>query len=390
MLMALPTILIGITCISFFQLALISYFNPIKLNLVANNWFGLFSFSAGCMMLNVVIYKFGAESSYKQLIAFNELSRFVIAPALYLCVRHFTLPDKRFKILDYLHFIPFALFFVYISPFLIIKNYDLSGSTTIYLPILIKLRWPFLMSSILKLQLLCYWILSFYNLNQHQKNIKLIHATVKDVDLQWLKYLLYGLALMLFMWFGGSIFKARWIDSYSSVVYLGGVLTTGYYLLAQKEVYPFEQSELAEISQMIITENIKLETTRFSNERLTQYKNQLSDLMKSDKVYLNNELNLPHLAKAMDISTHDLSYVLNKGFGMSFFQLVNSYRVAEAKQLLLSDKHKYLNILGIAYSAGFNSKTTFNTAFKKETGLSPTEFIKTLNAPTSRVASAKS
>ena len=104
-------------------------------------------------------------------------------------------------------------------------------------------------------------------------------------------------------------------------------------------------------------------------------KTQLAKLMEQERLYLDNELSLPQLAKEMGVSSHDLSWVLNAGFGKNFFQYINAYRVVEAKILMLSEKYRHLNILGIAYSAGFNSKTTFNTTFKKETGLSPTQFI---------------
>jgi AraC-like DNA-binding protein len=94
------------------------------------------------------------------------------------------------------------------------------------------------------------------------------------------------------------------------------------------------------------------------------------------------------LAKEMVISTHDLSYLLNECFGASFFQFVNTYRVEEAKQLMLSEKYKHLNILGIAYNAGFNSKTTFNTAFKKHTGLSPSQFMQSAKAQPAQIIPA--
>ena len=108
--------------------------------------------------------------------------------------------------------------------------------------------------------------------------------------------------------------------------------------------------------------------------------------METERLFLDNELGLPELAKEMYISSHDLSYLLNEGFGMNFFQFINTYRVNEAKQLMLSDKHRHLNLLGIAYSAGFNSKTTFNTAFKKETGLSPSQFIQQAEVSSSPVS----
>lgn len=387
--MVISNTLTCITCISFFQLALIAYFNPGKVNAVANNWFGLFSFSAGCMMLNVFIYQTGAEANYKELIAFNELSRFLIAPALFLSVRYFTSPDKGLKARDYLHFIPFLLFLIYMLPYLIVTNYNLSN-TTGHLPGFINSWWPFLLPATLKLQLLSYWAIAFYNLKQHQKNIRLINAATNGIDLKWLQYLLYGIALMLIISIAGSVFKVGWITFYSPVVYLAGVLITGYFLIAQKEIYPFEQPELEQISEIVRPDNAGTKTLRFSEDKLDRLKTQLVQLMATNKPYLDNELSLPDLAKVMDISTHDLSFVLNEGFGLSFFGFVNSYRIAEVKQLILSGQHRQLNILGIAFSAGFNSKTTFNTAFKKETGLSPTQFIQTLKANPSQVTTVKS
>jgi len=78
-----------------------------------------------------------------------------------------------------------------------------------------------------------------------------------------------------------------------------------------------------------------------------------------------------------------LSYVLNKGIKKNFYQFINELRVEEAKILLLSDKVKTLDMLGIATHAGFNSKTTFNTTFKKLTGLTPSQFQK---LPSSAIA----
>lgn len=387
--MAISNILTSITCISFFQLALISYFNPGKVNSVANNWFGLFSFSAGCMMLNVFIYQTGAEANYKELIAFNELSRFLIAPALFLSVRHFTSPDKELKAPDYLHFIPFLLFLIYMLPYLIVTKYNLSNTTS-YLPGFIKSWWPFLLPATLKFQLVFYWTMAYNNLKRHQKNIRLINASINELDLKWLQNLLYGIALMIIISIAGSVFKAGWIAFYSPTVYLAGVLITGYFLIAQKEVYPFEQPELEEISEIVRPDNAGIKMVRFPKNKLDQLKTQLGQLMTTNKPYLDNELSLPGLAKMMNISTHDLSFLLNEGFGLSFFKFVNSYRIAEIKQLMLSGQHKQLNMLGLAYSAGFNSKTTFNTAFKKETGLSPTQYIQTLEADSAQVTTVKS
>jgi AraC-like DNA-binding protein len=96
--------------------------------------------------------------------------------------------------------------------------------------------------------------------------------------------------------------------------------------------------------------------------------------MQSEKPFLDNELNLLKLAAHMQITIHTLSYVINEGYGENFAQYVNRYRVEEAKKLLDDPQVAHLSILGIAFDAGFNSKTVFNTTFKKITGLSPSEY----------------
>jgi AraC-like DNA-binding protein len=366
--MAVQLILNNVTCVSFFLLALISFFNPAKLNLTANKWFGLFMFSAGCMMLNAIIYQTGTEARYADLIIFNELSRFIIAPALYLSILHFTSPDKEFKKYEYLHFIPFVLFFIFMA--LTVFGYSL-----FHLPGLLSKIVAISISVFARAQLVVYWLLAWIALNKHQRNIRLINSSIGEVNLSWLRYLLLGIAFIITTLFAGMIVPIEWMRLITPAAYLAGSLFTGCFLLAQKEVYPFEQPELEQITEVIKPENRTVKQ-RLTSEQSTHLKIQLEQLMQTEKVYLDNELSLPGLAKEMQLSTHDLSYLLNDVIGISFFQFVNAYRVQEAKQLMLSEKYRHLNLLGIAYSAGFNSKTTFNTAFKKETGLSPSEFMK--------------
>ena len=99
--------------------------------------------------------------------------------------------------------------------------------------------------------------------------------------------------------------------------------------------------------------------------------------MKVEKMWENPELRLNDLADKTGQSLHHVSQVINERKQMNFFDFVNQYRVEEAKQLLVSEKGKQFTILAIAFEVGFNSKTTFYNAFKKETGMTPSEFKKT-------------
>lgn len=365
-----------ITCTTFFLLAFIALVNPLKVNVIANRWLGVFFASVGCMLFNAVLYETQMDLAYPRLIGFNELSRFAIAPALYLAIVHFTTPGSKLNLNSYLHFIPFAIFFLYMVPALYFPAYQLIGGHFSLPPEInfivgLSMRWS------VNIQLLVYWVLAFNCLHQHQKHIQLVASNISPVSLNWLKYLLLSIGGMLLLFFISIIFQVQVSIAVIAAGYLAAALLILYYAIAQKEIYPFEVAELKAINQIIIASHHPLKpiTQRFDDDRAIQLRARLEKLMTVDKLYLDNELSLPQLAEAVNLSVHDLSFLLNEKIGNSFFQFVNSYRVAEAKQLMQSGKHKNFNILGIAYSAGFSSKTTFNTAFKKETGLSPSQFI---------------
>ncbi|TAL47100.1 MAG: AraC family transcriptional regulator, partial [Chitinophagaceae bacterium] len=76
----------------------------------------------------------------------------------------------------------------------------------------------------------------------------------------------------------------------------------------------------------------------------------------------------------LQVPAYQVSLALNEGIKKNFYDVINGYRVEEAKRLLLDSKSKNFTILSVGFEAGFNSKTTFNTVFKKFTGVTPTEF----------------
>ncbi|MGA2763161.1 MAG: helix-turn-helix transcriptional regulator [Spirochaetia bacterium] len=103
----------------------------------------------------------------------------------------------------------------------------------------------------------------------------------------------------------------------------------------------------------------------------------LEILMTKERIYREPELTLRSLSGILEISTNDLSLVLNDMMGVSFRTCVNARRLEEAKQLLIGDGH--FSILDIAFRVGFNSKTTFNTLFLRETGMTPKAYRKKLS-----------
>ena len=121
-------------------------------------------------------------------------------------------------------------------------------------------------------------------------------------------------------------------------------------------------------SQEIIGKN-KQEAVNHQLEFLKNY-------MSTKKPFLNSFLTIRKLAEEIKMNSRDLSVLINQNLNQHFFDFVNEYRIEESKQILRNPLKKEFTILEILYEVGFNSKSSFNTAFKKHTGLTPTQFRK--------------
>tara|TARA_B110000240_G_C13493813_1_gene450802 strand:+ start:90 stop:1127 length:1038 start_codon:yes stop_codon:yes gene_type:complete len=102
----------------------------------------------------------------------------------------------------------------------------------------------------------------------------------------------------------------------------------------------------------------------------------LTSFMGKEKPYFDFELTLQKLASQIEIPEKELSILINHHLGKHFFDFINEYRINEAKNILENHLKKEVTILEILYQVGFNSKSSFYTAFKKETNQTPTQYRK--------------
>jgi len=109
------------------------------------------------------------------------------------------------------------------------------------------------------------------------------------------------------------------------------------------------------------------------------WKEKILALIHEEKIYENPKLTLSEVARSLNTNTKNISSVINSGFQMNFNDFVNHYRIESVKKKLQKGEHHTSTLLGIAYDSGFNSKATFNRAFKKSTSLSPKDFLKKLS-----------
>jgi TolB-like protein/AraC-like DNA-binding protein len=109
---------------------------------------------------------------------------------------------------------------------------------------------------------------------------------------------------------------------------------------------------------------------------VAEYTSRLIAHISENKPFLNPDLSLRDLASQIGIHPNHLSWILNNNVGKNYNEFINSYRIEAFKTMARTQANENLTIEALAYESGFNSKTVFNTCFKKETGLTPKQFLK--------------
>jgi AraC-like DNA-binding protein len=120
-------------------------------------------------------------------------------------------------------------------------------------------------------------------------------------------------------------------------------------------------------------------TLKIPREDLDKMKARINTLLTEQKIFCDPKLTLKDLAHHLDASERTVSFVINNSMAGNFYDLINNYRIEEVQKIFQTTKDKKLTILEVLYQVGFNSKSSFNTQFKKKTGLSPSEFRRQLN-----------
>jgi AraC-like DNA-binding protein len=232
-------------------------------------------------------------------------------------------------------------------------------------------------STVFFLSVSSYSILAFIELKRHQAYLKnIVSYTSAMINLNWLKILsisFYVSFLVLFL-LGGLNMIGDFIpfDPYFVVFAFITLFTFVYSLYVIKQPVIFGQ-------EIIIKSDEKKEGEKYTRSGLKEtqaekYLAKLISYMEEKKPYLDRNLSIQNLSDATGISRHHITQVLNEKHKKNFFTFINEYRVGEVIGRFKDPKNNNFTILAIAYDAGFNSKTTFNSIFKSQTGMTPSEF----------------
>jgi AraC-like DNA-binding protein len=353
--------------------ALLCLINIQEVNKSGNKWLGGFILCIFFRYVDDNLRIAGASTDNVTVLIVLNVSLYILAPAFYYTISYFVIPDRRWKIKDYFHLFWLALLYLVLASRLLFEKTSFDKQEIHFL---IELESGHL-SILHNFQIFYYSILSLIKLKEHQKNIRSFTSTVENVDLKWLKYMLICVFIMGVFVILSNIFP---FSNYDYLVldflYLVGFFIIAYFSLKQKEIFPFTADQKNEILHTIIDEDSKkMEPKKlFEDDKLRELKSTLLHIMEDQKPFLDCELNLVKLSATMNISLHQLSYLINTGFNENFYQFVNRYRIEEAKKMIFDEKMNHLSLQGIALEVGFKSKSVFNTTFKTCVGKTPSDY----------------
>lgn len=279
------------------------------------------------------------------------------APALYLYVRAMTESEFRLLPKDCLHLlIPMAGLIWYLV------------YQSILPPEMIAEMARNLPPSNLRLTVACfpfgaYLFFSYLTLWKHQQRIAHYYSDLSVVRLRWLKLL-----ILFFFTIWAVLVADNLIFTRLRLIGLAfPIVTVGSLLLG---VFAMRQSSLLGV---VAAPKVQRDGV-LSDSELATAKDRLAKCLTEKKLHLNPNLRLTDLADAIQMKPYETSEVVNRAFKKSFYDLINEMRIAEAKARLTDPEFQHMNILGVAFDSGFNSKSSFNEAFKRVTGMTPSEF----------------
>lgn len=299
----------------------------------------------------------------------------LVGPFLYFYVLSFLDSDFKFDLKNALHLVPFALFTLYLAVIFYSLPFEEKQQILRY-GSLFSWREYTIFMSIIQVQSILYIVAILIRLKAY-RTLLLDHVSeLSKHNLSWLMLILIGVGInwMLritnfWIWvIDDTLFRLDY-DQFryiQAVFFLAFSSTIFFKTLREPDVFYVPRKKYA--------------TNRLNDTQSLMLKNKLLEYMDVEKPYLNPELNLKILSDGSGIAQHQISQVLNVTLEKNFFDFVNGYRIMEAKELLMQHSSLSKNISEIMYEVGFNSKSVFNTTFKKMTSMTPTQFRKFKNS----------
>lgn len=343
----------ALTTGSLFLAAFLLLTGVVQANREANKWLGAFFLLLSLIFIQLLLWRAGQPQTF--IIQITEWPRWAIFPCLYIAVFKFVHPRQRPRLL-FVHFVPAFIFVSFLM---------LGGR--LHLP-----NWAkFIALYFFFAQGLLYGLLNFQILTKHQSRTRQLLADTAS-DLIWLRNFAYAALVIAAVWLAFKQLPVMY-----GVLQLLCLVLSLYFISAafrQRDVYP--EKIFGFEDNIIDLPAASTTAQRLTTKQIDILKDRVVLIVDQHKPYLDPTLNLQTLADKVGINTHELSLVLNQGFGMNFYAYINGLRAEEAIRLLESGQYGRGDMEDISIRAGFNSRTTFYSAIKKLKGETPASLLK--------------
>ncbi len=323
------------------------------------------------------LFCFGLLHHVPQLTLAHVFSGFLIGPLTYLYVSACTEKDFSMRPARWAHFLPFLLDLLYNLP----RYADTAGVR--YQQFVSSIAGagdpPFETMVVFKaLHASIYYIFSVLLVRRYKKHIISSTSYIDNVYHRWLLFfcsvlLLPIVVVLVFVLSGFQVASVSYVMFgfffFIFAIYLSALL--------KPEIFHTFPNPIP-INDDQQRKKQKYENSSLKEAQKERFVNNLIRFMETERPYLQPELTLAQLADNLKIPAHYLSQIINEKLGHNFLDFINGYRVKDAKTKLANPHFNHMTILAIAYEVGFNSKTAFYSAFKKQTGHTPTHFRKSM------------
>lgn len=337
----------------------------------------LFLFAHALIPINELVmwgaeFKMTARDLFPSLYFFPMVAYYIDGALLYLCFKALVFKDFSLTKIDLFHFIPLMAYITFIGLVFYSKPQDIRleminsesfvySASYVYMEFLSKLLRVF------------YAIACFSLISRYSSRLQDTNSNMEKVHLSWLRALVIGFLLVMVS--EAILVAAKIINIYTNFSFslLVNIGLTGYYitfalvnLLVFTAVRYFGAFE--QVNEIKITKKVRDE--RFFQPELAL---SVDDAIRGGQIYMDPDITLDKLAESLKILPRDLSSLINRHFGINFYEFINRYRIEEAKRMLTSEEYKATTITDIYLKVGFNSKSVFYTFFKKLEGMTPSQ-----------------
>lgn len=340
-------------------------------NKKANRYFGLLYFIFSISIMDFVFIRTGVYFNYPHLMYTTGWSLYCFGPLLLFYVNALFDPAYTFRKTHLLHFVPLLT-----AGIISIKFYMLPAAIKLNLLTAViqgkSSPWNIFMALSASFHVIIYMAVVHYKLTRYRHSLKDASSFTETIDLSFIYVAIYAnyaiftnIILVVILVLSHTLTNILTFIGVVPLMATVAIYVSGYMALRQREI-PAEILDVARQPKMQRPVN--------TDPKAEQYIRQLQNLMESEKLFLDNQLTLKKLADRLGIPAYQLSQLINDRLNQNFFDFINSYRVNEAKRLLTDEEKSIYTVLAIGYESGFNSKSSFNSVFKKMTGVTPSDY----------------